>query len=293
MRINVQKMTLAVIALSATAIVAAACSSSKKSSTPTTLNPATKPDGTTPSALACVGSNTDPASVNSNINMIIHTVSQPLSGSFPDLPGTRVAVYSVATGTTSGTAMVTNSASNGVLQVKDSTRTAFALSHDPNGTTIFVPTFQFNTLTPTVASAGTAVFPMRMIPQTIYNAFLGLIGAPAAVTTGKVQLAATVVDCDGDAVVHAVIDGIPQCTNSSTSTCVAYFQGSAPNPAATETDASGTFVVLGLPAGSQTTVHLKAVPSAGVAAEEIGHLSANGAADTVALGTAVPSTGGI
>lgn len=286
-----QKMTRVALcgaAFMAILATAAACGGSKKSSTPpATLDPAVKPDGTTAANLACNGSNDDPASLGSSVTITLHTVQQPISGStFPDLPNTDVALYDVANGTTSGS-VVTNSAAIATMSVPDSTRVAFALNHAPTGGTQFVPTYQFNDLTPVAGSGSSSVFNLRVIPTTISQAFIGFLGVTPP--TGSAQFAAAVTDCDGDPLQNVVVADIPMCTGgSSTYPCAAYFANGAPNSNATHTDASGQVVVVGVTPGSPYTVKVNAVPSAGAAETQIGQMTINAQANSIALGTFEP-----
>jgi len=286
---TLKKSALAFVALTTVATVTVACGSSKKSSNNGGGIPATKSDDSAAN-LACSGTNADPASVNSNLLITVHTVLQPLTGStFPDLPGAKVTVYTVATGTTSGGATVTTSSNAlGMITLKDSTRYAFKVSHAPSGSTSYKDTYQYNSLTPTVANASGFTFNLRMIDSTLYSAFIGLAGLQINDVAGTTQLAAAVTDCDGDTLKHVVVDSINRCQGHTSFPCVAYFSGGAPSPNATETDGSGQFVVAGVAPGTPFTVHLKAVITEGTDAVEIGNLTINGAADAVALGTTDP-----
>ena len=283
-----KKSALAFVAMTTVAITTVACGSKKSSTTPPGGTVVTKGDDS-PSSLACNGTNSDPATHNSNLSIKVHTVVQPLTGStFPALPGAHVAVYNVATGTTSGMAVTTSSNALGLLTLKDSTRYAFKVTHAPNGSTSYKDTYQFNSLTPTVSSAASFVFNLRMIDSTLYSAFIGLIGLQATDVMGTTQVAAAVTDCDGDMLKHVQVDTINRCQGHTTFPCVAYFSNGAPSPNATETDASGQFIVAGVPAGAPFTVHLKGVITSGTAAVELGKLTIYGEADSVALGTTEP-----
>ncbi len=289
MTLNIRKSALTFVALATIATLAAACGSKKSDTNNTDQLPAEKGTGGAAN-LACNGTNSDPVSANSNLTLTVHTVVQPISGTtFPNLPNTHVAVYDVATGTTSGGAAVTTSSTAlGLITLKDSTRYAFAVTHAPSGSVTYVPTYQFNTLTPVAGTSSSSVINLRMIDSTLYSAFIGLINLSASDVAGKTQVAAATTDCDGDSMKNVVVDGLPTCKSGTGFPCVAYFNGGAPSPNGIATDASGQFIVAGVTPGTPFTIHLKGVVTAGATAVEVGKLTINGKADTVALGTTEP-----
>ena len=288
--------SLAIVAMATLAIGAVACS--KKSSgtptgTPTPPPQAKKPNGAN-SNLGCNGTNNDPAATTSSVTITFVTTAQPLSGTPPLLGGVSIATYTLATGTTAGGAAVTTTATAGANlamateSLTASKRYAFALNAPLNGATTYVPTYQFNSLTPPHGTVGTAAtFGFLVIPETIYSAFIGLLNITPTAVAGDMQVAARIVDCDGDPVVNAVVADISNCS-AGTFPCAGYFASGTPNSGAKLTDASGQFVVAGVTPGHVYDINLNAVITAGGAVTKIGHLAVYGQPNTVGLGVVGP-----
>ena len=292
--IQTRKIALVSAALVVTATFAAACGSSKKSTTPPAGDIVVRGDGS-PADFACNGSFTDPATLNSNIGFNVLTTEQHLDGTTPPLSGTYVVPVDLATAATNGTAVLSNGSGLAVITTKDNTRIHLKGRHDPmtvGATTVnYVDTTAYNFITPSVISTS-GQYVLRMIPQTIYSAFVGLLGVLPADVVGKYQLAGSIGDCtQQDAqIMNATVElpGGHRCGESTAVPCIAYISNNTPNTGAKHTDSTGAFIIVGLTPNTQTTVKIMGITTAGQAATQIGELTVNGKPDTVSLGVATP-----
>jgi hypothetical protein len=275
------------VALATLAAATVACGSKKSGGgTPAGLSPIIKGNGS-PANLACNHTFADPATTNTTVGFRLETGAQQLSGSTTDVPGIAMVVYDVASGTTTGAAVLSSGNAIATMPVKDSTRYAFKGTYDAT----IVPTYGFNFLSPVVGTtSGTIVF--RVIPTTIYNAFIGLLGVSPTAIAGTVQFAGAVGDCTDQGAqlqfVRASIPGGHNCGDDLTPPCIAYIKNGTPNVGATETDSDGAFIVAGLPANQSVTVTVSGVIAAGGAIEPIGSIVVKGNPDTIALGATNP-----
>lgn len=287
--IESRKLVLVTLALASSGLLVAACSGGGGGSSTPTGQVVLRGDGG-PADFSCNHSYADPASVGSSIGMNLHTVSQGFSTT--DLPGMRLAeVTSISNLTTTGNFAISDAMSLATLNVTDSTRVHLLATHDPTGSDSFVPTYGFDFLSPAVGSTSGSL-DVRIIPQTIYNAFIGFTSINPSTLAGTVQVAGAVGDCadQGAQIQHATVQvtGASLCGTGSTIPCIVYIKGGAPDVGATETDENGAFIVLGLPANTPTTVKVYGILTQGGTSEEIGELNANGEGDTIALSTSTP-----
>ncbi len=288
--IQTRKIALVSAALVVTATFAAACGSSKKSTTPPAGDIVVRGDGS-PADFSCNGSFTDPATLNSNIGFNVLTTEQQLNGTTPALPGTYVVPVDLAMANTNGAAVLSDGSGLAVVTTKDNVRVHLKGRHPAVGNVTYVDTTAYNFITPSVGSTS-GQYVLRMIPQTIYSAFVGLLNVSAADVAGKYQLAGSIGDCtQQDAQIKNATVEIPgghRCGESTAVPCIAYISNNTPNTGATKTDETGAFIIVGLTPNTQTTVKIMGITTAGQAATQIGELIVNGKPDTVSLGVANP-----
>ncbi len=229
---------------------------------------------------------TTTTSVGVNFNVII----QPLTGTAPVASNATIAIVNPTTGALTGDSATTNSAGNATIELDENSLFAAKLTKAASGNTVYVDTYQFGLRAPAVGDTA-GVVNLRIIPESIYNAFIALIGPSPDDVEGLTQVAGSVSDCSGEEVMNAWIEleGADLCKDSDGAfPCIAYFNGTNPSPNATKTNETGQFIVLGLTPGSVETITVKGIVEEGGDAVTLGTLDVYGVADAVALGGATP-----
>lgn len=291
-----RKLAMTASALAAVCVVTAACTGGGDDDDDSFTPELVLKDDNSPANFACNGSFADPVSTGTNVTMSFLAVEQTTTGT-PPSANTRIVVYDPLTGNTDGSLSATTNSSGmaSISGLEDSTRYAFKLSR-PAGSSTYIDTYTFSVLSPAVGDTSGSTT-LRIITQTVYSVFIGLLSATPEQVAGTTQVAGSIEDCDGDAIQNAYIEApgpggtgvAKRCGEADHGfPCVAYFAGGTPSKNALDTDASGQFVILGVPPNVDYVVKVMGVTTANAAPVQIGQATIRGKADTISLTSTHP-----
>lgn len=235
---------------------------------------------------ACVGT-ADPFVGGVGSITLPLVVAEPLAtgGEDPVEGATVVQIDADDIGTEIGTASAATDANGETsIDVDGNIRAAFALEGPGGGG--YIKTYYFNEITP---PDGTSPSDLLLISDTVYGAFIGLLGFQPADLAGTGQVSGAVADCDGDSIKNAVIT-----VDGATPTFIGYFNESGtPDKNATETASNGQFLLVGVPP-TTSTFHIQAWVYTGTEAqgeptEMVAEAYAQAGADEISIAIVSPA----
>lgn len=243
--------------------------------------PAEKDGGGVPN-FACVGT-ADPFTGGVGTVDLDVTIATPLAtgGEQPVQGATAVQIDPDDLSDVGSVSAASDAAGLTTLTIDGNARTAIRIDGPSSD---FITTYYFNQITP----AANGSDDLLLISQTVYGAFIGLLGFQPADLAGTGQVSGAITDCDGDTIRNAIIE-----VSGATPVFIGYFnEGGTPDKNATFSAGNGQFLLVGVPPTS-ATFHVVAKVYDGTEAEGVANLEVSEAdvqaqADEITIGIVSP-----